>query len=194
MPFPSLSAAGTLTDRYLLWLKFAKRLAKYSLWSSILLLNMEHSRSSEEHNEANRTEWRKLLTIGPWRTPSETVAQAAGAQIFSGRGNSGDAFTSFIDAHQKAGRPVTLVQDMRPRSLVAKDQTFRSRHSLLTLSLEGATSILEPASANHPHVHPIPALTTSMGCRSRTLRIDGGTRLATDIMRKKKGGDERRQA
>jgi hypothetical protein len=57
-----MSTAGTSTGRYLPWLKFSIRSVKYSLRWSISLSNTEvHSRSSEEHNEVDRTEWRKLL-------------------------------------------------------------------------------------------------------------------------------------
>jgi hypothetical protein len=90
-----------------------------------------HNLSSEEHNDVNRTEWRKLL--GPFRNvktvrinnglveqlsrcleledgelPLELLPELQ-ELTYSGSGNTGDAFTSFINARQNAGRPVTLV-------------------------------------------------------------------------------------
>jgi hypothetical protein len=142
-----------LTGRYLLWLKFAKRLAKYSR-SSIALLNIwsivGHLKSSMRStapsgaNDGLVEELSCCLQLDYGESPLELLSELQKLR-YSGSGNSGDAFTSFIDAHQRAGRPVTLVQDMLPRTLVAKAQTFRSRHSLL-MSSKGATSILEPTS------------------------------------------------
>ena len=89
-----------------------------------------HSRSSEEHNEVDRTEWRSLLR--PFRNvktlwiDSELVKDLSRSlQLEDGEllfellpelqeltysGGGGDAFTSFIDARQNAGRPVALVR------------------------------------------------------------------------------------
>jgi hypothetical protein len=92
----------------------------------------EHSQSSEEHNEVDRTEWRKLLrpfsnvkTLRIYNglvkylsrclesddgeLPLELLPELKEIAYF-GRGDIGDAFTSFIDARKNAGRPVTLVR------------------------------------------------------------------------------------
>jgi hypothetical protein len=91
-----------------------------------------HSRSSEEHNEVDRTEWRNLLNSfsnlktlriedGLVKELSRSLRPDDGEPplellpelqelTYSGSGDTGDAFTSFIDARQNAGRPVTLVR------------------------------------------------------------------------------------
>ena len=104
-------------------------------FSAVEHLNLrrnEHSRSSKEHNEVDRTEWRKLLR--PFRNvktlqigkklvkdlsrclqsedgelPSELLPELR-ELTYPRTGDTGDAFTSFIDARQNAGRPVTLVR------------------------------------------------------------------------------------
>jgi hypothetical protein len=93
--------------------------------------NRERSQSSE-HNEVNRTEWRKLLT--PFRN-LKTLRIATGLVedlsrclksddgelpldlfpeleelTYSGSVDTGDAFTPFIDARQDAGRSITLLR------------------------------------------------------------------------------------
>ena len=103
-----------------------------------------HSHSSEEHNEVDRSEWRRLLR--PFRNVktlrvdhglvkdlSRSLRQDDGELplellpelqelTFSGSGDVGGAFTSFIDARQNAGRPVTLARS-----------PGRHRHRLLPL-------------------------------------------------------------
>jgi hypothetical protein len=91
----------------------------------------EHNRSSEEHNEVDRTEWRKLLrpfrNVKTLRIGNKLVQdlsrclQSEDGELplellpelqeltCSREGDIGGAFTSFIDARQNAGRPVTLV-------------------------------------------------------------------------------------
>ena len=103
----------------------------FSAADHLTLKHEEHSRSSEEHNKVDRTEWRKLL--GPFRNvktlwidnglvgqlsrclesedgelPLEVLPELQ-VPTYSGSGNFGDAFTSFIDARQNADRPITLV-------------------------------------------------------------------------------------
>ena len=92
----------------------------------------EHSRSSEEHNEVDRTEWRKLLR--PFRNVKtlwisnglvDQLSRCLGLEdgelplellpelqelTYSGSGNTSDAFTSFIDAHRNADRAITVVR------------------------------------------------------------------------------------
>jgi hypothetical protein len=104
-------------------------------FSAVEYLTLEHSdhnRSSEEHNEADRTEWRKLL--GSFRNV-KTLRIAKGLVkelsrclelddgefslellpeleelTYSGSGDNGDKFTSFANARQDAGRPLTLIR------------------------------------------------------------------------------------
>ena len=98
----------------------------------ISLRRKEHSRSSEEHNEVDRTEWRNLLrpfrNAKTLRIDNELVPDLSRCLqledgepplgllpelqelTYSGGGDTDDAFTSFIDARQNAGHPVTLVR------------------------------------------------------------------------------------
>ena len=91
-----------------------------------------HSRSSEEHNEVDRTEWRKLLkSFNSVKTlhvddglikELSCVLQLYDRElplgllpelqelIYSGSGDAVDVFTSFIDARQNVGFPVTLTR------------------------------------------------------------------------------------
>jgi hypothetical protein len=93
----------------------------------------EHSQSSETHNEVDRTEWRKVLSSfrnvktlhiddGLVNGLSRCLRMDDGEHTgtlellpelqdltYSGSNNAGDAFASFIDARQNAGRPVTLI-------------------------------------------------------------------------------------
>jgi hypothetical protein len=91
-----------------------------------------HSRSSEEHHDVDRVEWRNLLRsfcnvkilrvedglveklshclrLEDGEHPLELLPELQELTYSESR-NTGDAFTSFIDARQKAGRPVTLVR------------------------------------------------------------------------------------
>jgi hypothetical protein len=92
----------------------------------------EHYDSVEEHNEVDRTEWRKLLglfsNVKTFRIDSGLVEELSRSLesedgelplevlpelqelTYSAGGKAGDAFNSFIDARQDAGRPVTLVR------------------------------------------------------------------------------------
>jgi hypothetical protein len=86
----------------------------------------------EEHNEVNRTEWRKLLSsfsnvktfhigyelveelslclrLDDGELPLELLPELQ-ELTYSGSGNTNNAFSSFIDARQNAGRPITLVR------------------------------------------------------------------------------------
>jgi hypothetical protein len=103
----------------------------------LTLEHKEHSLSSEEHNEVDCTEWCKLL--GSFRNaktlciddglvrglsrclqldnrelPLELLPELEELTC-SGSGDTGDGFTSFIDARQNAGRPVTLVRSSNQR-------------------------------------------------------------------------------
>ena len=91
-----------------------------------------HSESSEEHNDVDHTEWRKLLRpfsnvktlrihrvlvkdlsrcleLEDGELPLELLPELL-AITFYGSGDTGDAFTSFIDTRRNAGRPVTMVR------------------------------------------------------------------------------------
>ena len=92
-----------------------------------------HIQSSEEHNNVDRIEWRNLLrSFGNVKTlriddglvealsrclrlegrelPLELLPELQ-ELTYSRSGDASDAFVSFIDSRQNAGRPVTLVRD-----------------------------------------------------------------------------------
>jgi hypothetical protein len=98
----------------------------------LTLAHKVHSRSSEEHNEVDRAEWRKLLRsfsnvktlhvrselvgelsrclqLDPGERPLELLPELQELK-YLGSDDANDAFTSFIDARQNAGRPVTLIK------------------------------------------------------------------------------------
>jgi hypothetical protein len=87
---------------------------------------------SKEHNQVDPTEWRELLKsfrnvkilyidneivgglsrcldVDDGELPCELLPELQ-ELTYSGGGNTGDAFTSFIDARQNAGCPITLVR------------------------------------------------------------------------------------
>ena len=91
-----------------------------------------HGQSSEEHNEVDRTEWRKLLSsfrnvktlrittglveelsrclqLDDGELPLELLPELQ-ELTYSGSGDSANAFTSFINARLDAGRPITLTR------------------------------------------------------------------------------------
>jgi hypothetical protein len=96
----------------------------------LILGHEEHNQSSEEHNEVERTEWRELLrsfsnvkTLSIDKGLVEEVSRCLELEdgelpldllpelqelTYSGSGDTG-AFTSFVDARQNAGRPITVV-------------------------------------------------------------------------------------
>ena len=96
------------------------------------LYHEANSLSVEEHNEVHRTEWRKLLgslsnaktlqigdrlvkelsrslRLDDGEHPLELLPELQ-VLTYSGGGDTGDAFTSFVDARQNAGRPVALMR------------------------------------------------------------------------------------
>ena len=104
----------------------------FSAVEDLALEHEVHSQSSEEHNEADRTKWRQLL--GSFRNvkslrvdeglveelsrclelddeelPLELLPELQELTYFGSR-NTGEPFTSFIDARQVAGRPITLAR------------------------------------------------------------------------------------
>ena len=98
----------------------------------LVLDYMAHSLSSEEHNEIDPTEWHKLLrsfsNVKTFRIIDGLVEELSRCLrpddgdlplellpelqelTYSGSGDDGDAFKSFVDARQNAGRPVTLIR------------------------------------------------------------------------------------
>jgi hypothetical protein len=103
--------------------------------STVNHLTLSHghkSRSSEEHNEVDRTEWRKLLRsfghVKTLRVGNSLVGELSRClRVEDGEhplellprlreltyariGNADDAFTPFINACQIIGRPVTLIK------------------------------------------------------------------------------------
>jgi hypothetical protein len=97
----------------------------------LILDHTVNSRSSEEHNEVDRTEWRSFLrsfsNVKTLRVDDGLVKELSRCLLddgelpmellpelqeltYSGDGDLGDAFTPFIDARQNAGHPVTLVR------------------------------------------------------------------------------------
>jgi hypothetical protein len=103
----------------------------FSAVENLALEHAVHSRSSEEYDEADCTEWRKLLNSfrnvktlriarGLVKELSRSLQLDDGDDFlmllpklqeltFSGRGNTGEAFIPFVDARQNANRPITLV-------------------------------------------------------------------------------------
>ena len=104
----------------------------FSAVEHLTLEHMVHSQSSEEHNEADPIEWGKLLSslrnvktlrvarglvvelsrcleLDDGELPSELLPELQ-ELTYSGTGDTGDTFTSFIDSRQNAGRPITLIR------------------------------------------------------------------------------------
>jgi hypothetical protein len=104
-------------------------------FSAVERLTLRHevrSQSPEENNEVDRIQWRNLLrpfsTVKTLRIGDGLVEEVSRCLrledgelplellpelqelTYLGSGDTGGAFTSFIDARQNAGRPVTLVQ------------------------------------------------------------------------------------
>ena len=101
----------------------------------LTLAHKVHSRSSEEHNEVDRIEWRKLLRSFPsvkalriddglvkelsrclqsenGEDPLELLPELQ-ELTYSGSGNANDGYTSFIDARRYADCPITLIKSKR---------------------------------------------------------------------------------
>ena len=104
----------------------------FSAVEHLTFVHYEHDQSSEEHNEVDRTEWRRLLrpfnnvkTLRIWNglvddlsrclrledgEPPLEVLPELQELTYYGSGNIGDEFASFVDARRNAGRPITLVR------------------------------------------------------------------------------------
>jgi hypothetical protein len=104
----------------------------FSAVEHLTLEHKVHSQSSGELNEVDRAEWRKLLgsfsnvktlridkglvdelsrslNLDDGELPLELLPELQ-ELTYSGSGDTGDVFTSFIDSRQNAGRPITLVR------------------------------------------------------------------------------------
>ena len=104
----------------------------FSAVQDLALQHDVHRRSSEEHDEVDRTEWRKFLRsfrnvktlrienrlvkdlslclgLEDGELPLELLPELQELTYY-GSGDTRDAFASFIDARRNAGRPVTLVR------------------------------------------------------------------------------------
>jgi hypothetical protein len=104
----------------------------FSAVEHLTLAHDVHSRSSEEHNKVDRTEWRKLLRsfsnvktldiedglvselsrclrLDDGEHPLDVLPELQ-ELTYSGSDNANNAFTSFVDTRQNAGRPVTLIK------------------------------------------------------------------------------------
>ena len=102
----------------------------FSVVEHLTLKHEVHSQSSEEHNDVDRIEWRKLLRsfsnvktlrvqdgiveqvsrclrLENEELPLELLPELQELQYY-GSGDAGVAFSPFIDARKNAGRPVTL--------------------------------------------------------------------------------------
>ena len=104
----------------------------FSAVEHLTLKHRLHDRSSEEHNEVDRTEWRKLLrsfsNVKTFRIDDGIIKELSRSLpledgehpleilpelqelTYPGRSIIDDGFTSFIGARQNAGRPVTLIK------------------------------------------------------------------------------------
>ena len=104
----------------------------FSTVKHLTVTHQEHSLSSEGHNEVDRSEWRKLLrsfrNVKTLRIEDGLIGEFSRSLrledgehaldllpelqelTYSASGNTNDAFTSFIDARQSEGRPVTLIE------------------------------------------------------------------------------------
>ena len=128
----------------------------FSVVEHLTLEHEEHSRSSEEHNEVDRTEWHKLL--GSFRNVKtlyignglvEQLSRSLDLEdgepplellpelqelAYSGSGNTGDTFTSFIDVRQNADRAITLFRrSPSPGSVhIPSERSERSEPSSIT--------------------------------------------------------------
>ena len=104
----------------------------FSTVENLTLEHEVHGQSSEGHDDVDRIEWRKLLSsfgnvkmlriedglvedlcrclqLEDGELPLELLPELQELTYFGSR-DTGDSFTSFIDARQNAGRPVTLVR------------------------------------------------------------------------------------
>ena len=131
------------------------------MFSAVEHLTLEHGVhiwSSEEHDEADPTEWRKILNsfrnvktlciskglieelsrcleLDDGELSLEILPELQELTYFGS--NTGDAFTSFVDARQDAGRPLTLVR--RSPSPERSSVSFLQPSSITPASGEAGT-------------------------------------------------------
>jgi hypothetical protein len=123
------------------------------MFSTVEYLTLEHnahSQSSEEHNEVDHIEWRKLLRSfsnlknlrvakglvdelsrnlqeDDVELPLELLSELQ-ELTYARSDNTGDAFTSFVDARRNAGRPITVVGPLfKPTLEASTDYTGEQR-------------------------------------------------------------------
>jgi hypothetical protein len=112
----------------------------FSAVEHLALLHEVHSQSTEEHNDVDRIEWRNVLRpfsnvktlritdglveqfsrclrLEDGELPLELLPELQELTYF-GSHDTDNAFTSFIDSRQTAGRPVTLVCRSKPTSMI----------------------------------------------------------------------------
>jgi hypothetical protein len=118
-------------DRYLSVTQISNSFSQiFSAVENLTLEREVHDQSSEEHNEVDHSEWRKCfrsfsnvktVRIDHWlvgelsrglrpddeELPLELLPELQ-ELTYTGSGDISDAFTSFIDARENAGHPVTL--------------------------------------------------------------------------------------
>jgi hypothetical protein len=133
----------------------------FSKVEDLTLQHEVHIRSSEEHNEVDLTEWHKLLRsfsnvktlrvdddlveelfcslrLDDKEHPLELLPELQELR-YSGSGGTGDAFTSFIEARQNAGRPVTVVRPS-PGSVTLLPRSSSTGLSTLSEVMPGNTA------------------------------------------------------
>ena len=127
----------------------------------------EHSRSSEEHNEVDRTEWRTLLSsfrnvktlriskgllveelscclhLDDGELPLELLPELQ-ELIYFGSGDTDDAFTSFVEARQDVGRSITLLRRSPSPDPSSRAPFLQAESSLIIPVSVDAGSDLEP--------------------------------------------------
>jgi hypothetical protein len=106
----------------------------FSTVDHLTLEHEAHTQAWEDYNKTDRTEWRKLfnsfrnlktlrvaeglveeltrcrcLQLDDGELPLEVLPELQ-ELTYSGSGDTGGAFTSFIDARQNTGRPITLIR------------------------------------------------------------------------------------
>jgi hypothetical protein len=104
----------------------------FSTVDHLVLEHEVHNQSSEEHNKVDRIEWRKLLSsfsnmktlriakglveelsrclqLDDGELPLELLPKLQ-ELTYTGTGDTGDAFTSFVEARHSAGHPVALTR------------------------------------------------------------------------------------
>ena len=136
------------------------------VFSAVDHLTLRHEvqcQSSEEHNNVDRIEWRKLLRsfsnvktlrvgdglvrdlsyclrLEDGELPLELLPELE-ELIYSETGDAGDAFTPFIDARQNTGRSVTLVRHSPNPS--PSEPSFKSEAPTITLASSEAGEDLD---------------------------------------------------